>query len=179
VTLQKHFLHPSLVIYFFLIHKTERGTANRWGTTNSKPSGPIIMIGQSKTGISSQIISITLFCRRCTLLLRFCYQPQKVDHICRGKTISWAKPAYVHFSSSDFNVKGHILSTDGDALRWHNGGGLPDLTIVQNPHAHCANHENHNVVEFARVQCCRGGSLGACLLRDGHSKAWAQGCSHT
>jgi len=37
-------------------------------------------------------------------------------------------------------------------------GGLPDLTIVQNPHAHCANHENHNVIEFARVQCCRGGS---------------------
>jgi hypothetical protein len=49
-------------------------------------------------------------------------------------------------------VKGHILSTDGDA------DGLPDLTIVQNPHAHCANHENHNVIEFARVQCCRGGS---------------------
>jgi hypothetical protein len=151
------------------------------GTTNSKPSGPIIMIGQSKTGISSQIISITLFCGRCTLLLRFVTSlRRKLTTFAGEKPISWAKPAYVHFSSSHFNVKGHILSTDGDALRWHNGVVyLPDLTIVQNPHAHCANHENHNVLEFARVQCCKGGSVQACLLREGHSKAWAQGCSQT
>jgi len=30
---------------------------------------------------------------------------------------SWAKSAYVHFSSSDFDVQGHILSTSRDALR--------------------------------------------------------------
>ncbi len=41
------------------------------GTTNSKPPGPIVMIGQSKTGSSSQIIFITLFSSRCTALLRF------------------------------------------------------------------------------------------------------------
>jgi hypothetical protein len=72
VTLQKHFSHPSLVIYFFVTpptDKTERGTANRWGTTNSKPPGRIIMIGQSKRGIGSQIIFITLFSSKCTVLL--------------------------------------------------------------------------------------------------------------
>ncbi len=29
-------------------HKTETGIANSWGTTNSKPAGPIIMMGQSE-----------------------------------------------------------------------------------------------------------------------------------
>jgi hypothetical protein len=43
-------------------HKTETGIENRWGTTNSEPPGPIIMIGQSETLSSSQIIFITLFC---------------------------------------------------------------------------------------------------------------------
>jgi hypothetical protein len=57
VTLQNYFSHPSLVIYFFPTPpiKLETGTANRWGTTNSKPSGPIIMFDQSKIGNSSQI----------------------------------------------------------------------------------------------------------------------------
>jgi hypothetical protein len=39
------------------------------GTTSSKPPGPIIMLGQSKTGRSSQFIFITLFSSRCTGLL--------------------------------------------------------------------------------------------------------------
>jgi hypothetical protein len=43
VTLQKYFLHLSLVISN-PTHKTKTGTANRWETTNSKPSGQIIII---------------------------------------------------------------------------------------------------------------------------------------
>jgi hypothetical protein len=48
VTLQKYFSHPSLVIYLFSNpnNKSETGTANRWETTNSKPTGQIVMIGQ-------------------------------------------------------------------------------------------------------------------------------------
>jgi hypothetical protein len=52
VTLQKYFSHPSLVKYILFCnptHKTETGAANRWGTTNSKPPGRIIMMGQSET----------------------------------------------------------------------------------------------------------------------------------
>ncbi len=41
-----------------------------WGMTNSKPPGPIIMISQSETLISSYITFITLFFCRCTALLR-------------------------------------------------------------------------------------------------------------
>jgi hypothetical protein len=41
------------------------------GTTNCKPAGPIIIISQSKTGHSTQIILITLFSSRCTTLLCF------------------------------------------------------------------------------------------------------------
>jgi hypothetical protein len=43
-------------------NKTETGIANRWWTTNSKPPGPIIMMDQSETLSSSQIILIALFC---------------------------------------------------------------------------------------------------------------------
>ncbi len=62
-TLQKYFSHPSLVIYFFCnpTHYTQTEIANRWKTTNSKTSGRIIMIGQSKTETRSRIIFITLF----------------------------------------------------------------------------------------------------------------------
>jgi hypothetical protein len=42
-------------------HKTETGTANRRGTTNSKPLGPIIMMCPPEALSSSQMISITLF----------------------------------------------------------------------------------------------------------------------
>jgi hypothetical protein len=63
VTLQKCFSHPSLVIYCFATQprKLNLGTANRWGTTNSKPHGPIVMMGRSETLITSQVLFITLF----------------------------------------------------------------------------------------------------------------------
>jgi hypothetical protein len=41
-------------------HETKTGIANRWKTTQ-----PIIMMGESETGSSSQIIIITLFSGRC------------------------------------------------------------------------------------------------------------------
>jgi hypothetical protein len=64
--LQKCFSHPSLVISFFSnpSHKITAGIANRWETTNSKPPGRIIMIDQSETWSSSEIIFITLFSSR-------------------------------------------------------------------------------------------------------------------
>ncbi len=94
MTLQKCFSHPSLVIHFFfnLTHKSKTGTANRWETTNSKPLEPIIMIGQSERGSTSQILFITLVWQ----VLSF---------------------ACVDFSSSNVNLHGHILSTSGVALR--------------------------------------------------------------
>jgi len=67
-------------------HKTESGRANRWGTTNSKPPGPIIRMSQSKTLTGSQIIFITLFsahAHRCCAT----YQPPQTVKLCCAKTI--------------------------------------------------------------------------------------------
>ncbi len=67
-------------------HKTGTGTANRWGTTNSEPPGPIIMIGESETLTSSQILFITLFsagAHRCGAV----YQPPHPVQLCCAKTI--------------------------------------------------------------------------------------------
>jgi hypothetical protein len=66
-------------------HKTETGIANRWGTTNSEPPAPIIMIGQSKTLSGSHIIFITLFCAGAHPCCAF-YQPQQILQCCWAKT---------------------------------------------------------------------------------------------
>ncbi len=52
ITPKKGTLHVEIVIYLLFAtppHKTETGTPNGWGTTNSKPPGPIIMMSQSET----------------------------------------------------------------------------------------------------------------------------------
>jgi hypothetical protein len=49
----------SYLLFSNLTHKTETGTTNWSGTTNSKPPGSIIMIGQSEMLTTSQIICIT------------------------------------------------------------------------------------------------------------------------
>jgi len=78
--------------------KTETGIANTWGTTNSKPSGPIIMMGQSEIVISSQIIFITLFSAGAQHCCAF-YQPrQSICTYAVPKPFSWAKPACFDFS---------------------------------------------------------------------------------
>ncbi len=67
-TLQKYISHPGLVMYSSFATppmKTKTGTANRWQTTDSKPPGPGIMMGQSETLSSSHIIFITLFSAGC------------------------------------------------------------------------------------------------------------------
>jgi hypothetical protein len=43
----------SYVLFCNPTNKTETGRANRWGTTNNKPPGPIIMMSQSETLSSS------------------------------------------------------------------------------------------------------------------------------
>jgi hypothetical protein len=65
--MQKYFSLPSLLCFTFCnpTNKTETGTANSWGgSTNSKPPGPIIMMGESDTGTTSQFMIITLFSGR-------------------------------------------------------------------------------------------------------------------
>ncbi len=58
VTLPKYFSHPSFsYVLFCNPHETEIGIANKWGTTNSEPPGPIIMMGESET-LSSNLITL-------------------------------------------------------------------------------------------------------------------------
>jgi len=91
-------------------HKTETGTANRWETTNSKPPGQIIMMGQSETLSSSQIITLLLFSAGGLL----------TSH---HKVYNYAEPNYfpdpnrhvLTFLHPIFTLQDHILSTAGDA----------------------------------------------------------------
>jgi hypothetical protein len=77
----KYFSHPSLIIHLFLPTppiKLKQGQQIGGGTTNSKPPGPIIMMGRSETLSSSQIQFITLFFCSCTGLLRLLAKGGKV-----------------------------------------------------------------------------------------------------
>ncbi len=65
--LQKYLSHPSSVNYIFPTSPTKLKLrlANRCKTTISKPPEPIILIGQSEIGRSSQITFVTLFSGKC------------------------------------------------------------------------------------------------------------------
>jgi hypothetical protein len=80
VTLHNYFSHPSLLIYFFAnpTHKTETGTANTQGTSNSKPPGLIITMGQLETLGSSPIILLHSFLQVHVALVRL--SPATANH---------------------------------------------------------------------------------------------------
>jgi hypothetical protein len=113
--LANYFLHPSLVIYFFVTPaiKLKLGLQNRWETTNNKPPQPIIMIDQLENRNSSQILFITLFCRRYR-----CFLPALANSAKMLGQNHFAEPnrGVLDISSSNFNVQAHILGTTGDAL---------------------------------------------------------------
>jgi hypothetical protein len=97
-------------------YKTETGIANRWWTTNSKPPGPIIMMGQSETPSSSQIILITLFCagahRPCTF-----HKPPQTVQLCWAKTIFLSQAGMVWlFFIQIYCAGSHTEHPAGDAL---------------------------------------------------------------
>jgi hypothetical protein len=62
-------------------------------------------------------------------------------------------------------------------LKRHNGQiflGLPDLTIVQNPHAQCANHETHSVMQHTGYRpfcpfCCQNLGKPSFIIQFGMS----------
>ncbi len=117
MTLQKYFSHPSLVIHFFCnpAKKTETGIANRWGTTNSKPARPIIMMGQSENWAAVTSCFLHCFMQVHAFAVPFTSY-RKLWNYSEPKPFSSAKPACFYFSSSNFAVQDHILSTAGDAL---------------------------------------------------------------
>jgi hypothetical protein len=86
-------------------HKTETGTANRWGTTNSKPHGPFIMMGQSKTLSRTQMMFIILV----HTVTEPCTSHRNLYNYSKPKQFFWAKTACFNFSSSNFTVHDHIL----------------------------------------------------------------------
>ncbi len=97
LTLQKYFSHPSFFFFFFFsnpIYTTKTRTANRWEITNSKPLGPIIMIGRSETRSSSQIIFIKLSLASVRLCCAF-YQRQQTLQKCWIKTILLSQTQHV------------------------------------------------------------------------------------
>ncbi len=110
----KYFSHPSLIIHLFLPTppiKLKQGQQIGGGTTNSKPPGPIIMMGRSETLSSSQIQFITLFFCSCTGLLRLLAKGGKVCAIMLWQN-HFPEPnqTYFDFSSPNFIVQDHHIT---------------------------------------------------------------------
>ncbi len=91
--------------------------------TNCEPPGRIILIGQSETGNSSQVLFITLFLRQ---VFRLCcaiiyHHPQQTVQKSCAKIILLNQRGMndFNFSSSNFNLQeGHILK------HWRSEGNL-------------------------------------------------------
>ncbi len=98
VTLQKYFSHPSYFFFFSNpIHKTKTNRTQNKLETNSKPPWPMIMIGQSKTGRSTQIILITFLWEVLVCAVPF----TNLSKLCKkpgSKPFYWAKPTGFDFS---------------------------------------------------------------------------------
>ncbi len=100
VTLQKCFSHPSLVIKFSIPpHKTK---PNRWQTINSKPPRSIKLYKANQQHVSGF---------KCAI-----YRPQHPVQKCWTRTILLSLTRCFDFSSSNFLLKGHILSVGGAVL---------------------------------------------------------------
>jgi len=116
---KKYFSHPSVVICFFANPpiKLKLGQRDRWGTTNSKPAGPIIMMGKSekKPLSSSEIIFITLFSAGATLVNK---QPPQTVQLCWAKAIvlSQTGQIFLTFLHPILSAQDHMLSTTGEML---------------------------------------------------------------
>jgi hypothetical protein len=117
---KKYFSHPRLVIYYLAtpLMKLKTGTANRSGTTNSKPPGPIVIAAQSEHWASVRSYLLHSFLRLHSAAVSFTSHPKPVQ-LCWPKTISWAKPAHFGFSSSNFTV--HAGSYSEHRWRCSNG----------------------------------------------------------
>jgi len=74
---------------------SETETANRWETTNSKPAGPIIMIGQSETWTSSQTIFIYSLLWQVHVFDVPSTSQSKLCIYAGPKPFCWAKPAFL------------------------------------------------------------------------------------
>jgi hypothetical protein len=97
-------------------HKTENGTAIWWELLIANHLDQSLWLANQKQGspVKSYLLHSSVAGAQWAL---DCYKYQQIDQMCRTKKpFSWAKLANVHFSSSNFNVQCHILSTDGDAL---------------------------------------------------------------
>ncbi len=106
-------LHQCSIISFFsnLTHKTKSGIANMWETTNNNPPGPTKLSSQSIVGV-----------RLCCAF----YQPHYFSNV-GPKPLCCAKLTCFDFSSSNFLLFCHILSTSLAALR----GSILGSNIVQ------------------------------------------------
>jgi hypothetical protein len=78
------------------------------GTTNNKPLGWIIVIGQSDTGSSSIITFIRMNTGSRGHFSRLCCAFYQAHHPVEN---CWAKTASFDFCSSNFNLLGHKLNT--------------------------------------------------------------------
>ncbi len=116
VTLAKYFSHPRLVIYFLATPPIKLKLG--WQMiTNSNPPKPIIMMGQSETLISSEIVFITLFSARTHTYWAF-YQPLRIVPLYRAKTIFLSQTGiFLTFLHPIVLCRmDRIQSTAGDAL---------------------------------------------------------------
>jgi len=81
-------------------HNTETGIADRWGTTNIKPSGPIIMMGESEILRGSRIYLVHSFIHVYSITAPFTSKLQ----LCWAKTTFVSQTGIFWLSSSNVTV---------------------------------------------------------------------------
>jgi hypothetical protein len=117
VTLQKCFSHPSLNCLLFSnpTLKTEMGTAITWERLIANHLDQSLWLANQNVEHQSDHIHYALL-KQVHIFTALFTSLSKLTQHAGEKSFSWAKPPYVDFTSSNFNLQGHVLSTSGDAL---------------------------------------------------------------
>jgi hypothetical protein len=115
---KKYFSHPRLVIYYLAtpLMKLKTGTANRSGTSNSKPPGPIVTVAQSEHWASVRSYLLHSFLRLQSAAVSFTSHPKPCNY---ADPKQFPEPNrhildFLHLIL--LCTHDHIVSTVGDAL---------------------------------------------------------------
>ncbi len=117
MTLQKYFSHPSLFIHFFStqLMKLKLGQQIGGGLLIANHLDQWVWWANQKHWATVRSYLLHSFLEVNNVAAQFTSQ-RKLSNYLERKPLSEAKPACSDFSSSNFTVHDHIVSTSGDAL---------------------------------------------------------------
>jgi hypothetical protein len=103
------YIYMYVCMYINLTHKTETGTANRWGTTNSNHMDQLLWLANQKHWVAVKSYLLHSFVQECSNCAF--YQPRQIVQVCRAKPTFLSQTDMFWLFFIQFYCADRILST--------------------------------------------------------------------